>query len=167
MGFGATLGASLYLQPCGECESGRLQKFVFNSQAGSFQSDFGTLCAEGFPTNYSTQSDVRLWECNPSTQQNWAYTNGAIQNSETGQCITISRGDEVWAAPLSDGSHAVVLFNRAVGAQNVTLPFSILGIKGSATIRDLWAHADLGTFSTSFSTSVNPQGAIALKVTAA
>lgn len=36
------------------------------------------------------------------------------------QCITVSRGDETWATPLSDGSFGVVLFNRASVNQSVT-----------------------------------------------
>jgi hypothetical protein len=43
--------------------------------------------------------------------------------------------------------------------------FIPVGFSGAASVRDLWAHKDLGTFSTSFLSSVGAQGITFLKVT--
>ncbi|BDA44947.1 Alpha-galactosidase [Coccomyxa sp. Obi] len=64
---------------------------------------------------------------------------------------------EVYAGPLEDGSRAVVLFNRHTsGTQyplsNITVQWQDLGFEGEldATVRDLFAEKDLGTFSGSW-----------------
>ncbi len=56
---------------------------------------------------------------------------------------------EVWAGPLLGGSQAVVLLNLADnGSEAITVKWSDIGfpVDHSATIRDLWAHQDLGVF---------------------
>jgi alpha-galactosidase len=71
---------------------------------------------------------------------------------------------EVWAKPLADGSYAVGLFNRGESANPVTLQLKDIGISGSARVRDLWAHRDLGSFSGRYTTTVPRHGAAMLKV---
>jgi alpha-galactosidase len=71
---------------------------------------------------------------------------------------------EVWAKPLADGSYAVGLFNRGESANPVTLQLKDIGISGSAHIRDLWAHRDLGSFTSSYTATVPRHGAEMLKV---
>jgi len=71
---------------------------------------------------------------------------------------------EVWAKPLADGSYAVGLFNRSESPAPVTLELKDIGISGSAQIRDLWAHRDLGSFTGSYSVTVAKHGAAMLKV---
>ena len=70
---------------------------------------------------------------------------------------------EVWAKPLSDGSVAVGLFSR--GERNpVEVKFKDIGISGSAKIRDLWAHKDLGSFQDAYSAEVPEHGAMFLRI---
>lgn len=71
---------------------------------------------------------------------------------------------EVWAKPLADGSYAVGLFNRSESPAPVTLDLKDIGISGSAQIRDLWAHRDLGSFTGSYTVTVAKHGAAMLKV---
>ena len=71
---------------------------------------------------------------------------------------------EVWAKPLADGSYAVGLFNRSESPAPVTLELKDIGISGSAQIRDLWAHRDLGSFTGSYTVTVAKHGAAMLKV---
>jgi alpha-galactosidase len=71
---------------------------------------------------------------------------------------------EVWAKPLADGSYAVGLFNRSESPAPLTLELKDIGISGSAQIRDLWAHRDLGSFTGSYSVTVAKHGAAMLKV---
>ena len=75
---------------------------------------------------------------------------------------------QVWARPLSDGSQAVVLYNRGNYTHSIMVQFSKLGWPASttATVRDLWLHADVGTFAGSYTASkVLPHGVVMVKVT--
>jgi alpha-galactosidase len=80
--------------------------------------------------------------------------------------------NRVYAAPLADGSRAAVLFNAHTHssqypAWNITLNFATLGYKNStaAVVRDLFAQADLGTYTGTFTGAVPLHGVLALKVT--
>ncbi len=74
---------------------------------------------------------------------------------------------QVWAKPLSDGSRAVVLFNRSTLQTVITASWRALGIRGPARVRDLWAHADLGTFPGRFMATVPAHGVVMVRVTPA
>jgi fibronectin type 3 domain-containing protein len=74
---------------------------------------------------------------------------------------------EVWSKPLGYdfSTRAVALFNRTTNAASITCYWTNLSLAtGSATVRDLWAHADLGTFSDSFTTNVPAHGVVLLKI---
>jgi len=67
---------------------------------------------------------------------------------------------EVWCKPLGSASgtvKAVALLNRSGSTANITVDFSTIGLSGTATVRDLWAKADKGSFSGSYSMSVPSQ----------
>ena len=79
---------------------------------------------------------------------------------------------QVYAGPLHGGSRAVVLFNRhAIGTQypisNITVTWRQIGLASDvkATVRDLHAEKDLGTFAKSFTGMVDIHDARMLKVT--
>ena len=78
-------------------------------------------------------------------------------NSDLYSVAGTSRDTERWMGQLPDGSWAVAMFNRNdSNTVSKTVDFSAdLGIVGQATVRDLWAHADLG-LATSVSTSLAP-----------
>ncbi len=62
-----------------------------------------------------------------------------------------SRDPERWIGQLPDGSWVVGLFNRTdgPGPSKRTIDFAAaMGLTGPAKVRDLWAHQDLGAFST-------------------
>ena len=74
--------------------------------------------------------------------------------------------NEVWSRTLGYDftTKAVVLFNRNGPATNITVYWTNLALQpGAATVRDLWAHADLGTFTNSFTTNVASHAAVMLK----
>eukprot|EP01113_Clastostelium_recurvatum_P017533 TRINITY_DN205_c0_g1_i2.p1 TRINITY_DN205_c0_g1~~TRINITY_DN205_c0_g1_i2.p1 ORF type:complete len:414 (-),score=92.28 TRINITY_DN205_c0_g1_i2:89-1279(-) len=75
-------------------------------------------------------------------------------------------GTEVWARPLQDKSHAVVLFNRGAAASNVTVTWESLGLASTskANIRDLWDKKDSGPVSQQFTASVASHAAIMVKI---
>ncbi|OAB43046.1 NPCBM/NEW2 domain-containing protein [Paenibacillus antarcticus] len=80
----------------------------------------------------------------------------------------VKNGDkEVWAKPLENrSSGAVALFNRSNSATNITVNWNDLGISGSASVRDLWAHQDKGSFSSLYTANVPAHGIIVLKIKA-
>lgn len=71
---------------------------------------------------------------------------------------------EIWMKPLSDGSMAVGMFNRSPGPLPVTLCFDDIGIKGAASVRDLWAKKDLGAVKNSYTAVIPSHGAVMLKL---
>ncbi|MFJ4781715.1 ricin-type beta-trefoil lectin domain protein [Streptomyces sp. NPDC088794] len=76
-------------------------------------------------------------------------------------------GLQVYGKVLSGaGNRAVVLLNRTSAAQNITVRWSDLGLtNASATVRDLWARANVGTYGTGYTTSVPAGGSVLLTVT--
>ena len=71
---------------------------------------------------------------------------------------------EVWVKPLADGSKAVGLFNRGESKMPVTAYFRDVGVGESATLRDLWAHKDLGVFKDAFTAEVPTHGVVLVKM---
>jgi alpha-galactosidase len=75
-----------------------------------------------------------------------------IAVDQAGQVATPGKTSGVWRAKNPDGSYTVGIFNMGGSSATITCSFSSdLGFSGSATVRDLWARTDLGTFSDSFS----------------
>lgn len=77
-------------------------------------------------------------------------------------------GPECWAKPLADGSVAALLLNRGSSNASVTCTFTEVGLKNpgaSASVRDLWARADLGTFTTQFSATLATHASMLVKIT--
>jgi alpha-galactosidase len=72
---------------------------------------------------------------------------------------------QVWMKPLADGSRAVVLLNRSALQTVIAASWWRLRLAGPAHVRDLWSHADLGTFSDHFSATVPAHGAVMVRVT--
>jgi alpha-galactosidase len=76
------------------------------------------------------------------------------------QGVPVWQNDDlmVWAKPLAkSGDRAVVLLNNSTKPAKISASFTDLGLRrGDATVRDLWAHADLGTYRDRFSATVGP-----------
>jgi alpha-galactosidase len=80
---------------------------------------------------------------------------------------TPTAGLQVWSKPLTgSGDRAVALLNRNGSAASITVTFAQIGLgTGTATVRDLWQHSDLGTFSGSYTaTSVPSHGVVVLRI---
>ena len=75
---------------------------------------------------------------------------------------------EVWCKPLgsSNGTtKGVALLNRGTtSSATITVNWSDIGLTGSATVRDLWAKADRGSYTGSYSVTVPAGGVVALKI---
>lgn len=85
----------------------------------------------------------------------------------TGRYPQLKQFTEVWARQLSNGSVAVVLFNRRYGQPvYIEASFQIVGISTpTAKVRDLFEHKDLGIFKGSFTARVNPNGVVMVTIT--
>ena len=75
-------------------------------------------------------------------------------------------GLEVWSKALATpGERAVLLLNRSGDTARITAQWSDLGLDdSSATVKDLWAHKDLGSFSSSYSATVASNDAVLIIV---
>ncbi|WP_089156071.1 glycoside hydrolase family 27 protein [Micromonospora sp. NBS 11-29] len=74
-------------------------------------------------------------------------------------------GLQVYSKVLAtSGRRAVVLLNRTGSAATVTARFADLGLGASATVRNVWSATDLGTRTTSYSTTVPAREAVLLVV---
>lgn len=71
---------------------------------------------------------------------------------------------EVWARPLNGGGEAVGLFNRGATRTKVTVRNADLHLSGDYKIRDLWAHADRGTFKDEYSAEVPSHGTVFIRL---
>jgi alpha-galactosidase len=71
---------------------------------------------------------------------------------------------EVWMKPMGDGSKVVGLFNRQRTAEQMTVNFAAIGIRGEASVRDLWLMKDVGIFKDSYSAYVPSHGVVLVKV---
>ncbi len=75
-------------------------------------------------------------------------------------------GLQVWSKVLkTPGQRAVVLLNRNTSPASITVNWSDLGLAtGPARVRDLWAHANRGSHSNSYTASVAAHGVVMLKI---
>jgi hypothetical protein len=87
-----------------------------------------------------------------------------VQQTGIAASQIVAGNSQIWASKHPDGSHVVGLFNLGTAAATVTVTWSQLGITGSAGVRDLWARTDLGSFATSYGTTVLSHGAALVRV---
>jgi alpha-galactosidase len=71
---------------------------------------------------------------------------------------------EVWMKPLSDGSKAVILFNRGKKSARISVTGKEIDLPATAKVRDLWAHKDLAALGDSYSASVRAYDVVVLRV---
>jgi len=96
-----------------------------------------------------------------------------ITRTSVGACSGLPQPCQLWhRTPGTDGATYVILFNpNAVGTGNASFGFHYADVglpaQASASIRDLWAHADLGSFTGAYTTAldIQPHEARTLKVT--
>jgi alpha-galactosidase len=94
------------------------------------------------------------------------------QDSLGAQGILVSESEstpelQVWAKPLKNGTHAVVLLNRSEKADTISVELSRVGIRtDSASVRDLWSHAEIGKARGKYSVEVRPHSAVMVRMMA-
>jgi alpha-galactosidase len=109
-----------------------------------------------------------------------ATTKSILTNSEViavdqdaagiqGKKVYDKSGLQVWVKRLKGTNiYAVALLNRGRSTANITAKWSTVGLTTSgATVRDLIAHVNRGTFTSSYTASVPSHGVVMLKVVGA
>jgi alpha-galactosidase len=73
---------------------------------------------------------------------------------------------EVWSKQLADGGRAVVLFNRGAQESEISVSWTDVGYPPhlAASVRDLWAHKDLGKLTGGFSAKVPSHGVVMVTI---
>jgi len=79
--------------------------------------------------------------------------------------VSQASNQQVWFSNNGNGTFTVALFNLSSTKATVTANWSSLGFSGSAPVRDLWSHSNLGNFTNSFSASLNAHSSRLLTVT--
>jgi alpha-galactosidase len=74
---------------------------------------------------------------------------------------------QVWEKELSDGSHALGIFNLGEKAAQAVIPLSDLHLAAQAQLRDLWRQQDLGVVKTAYRGAIPAHGVLFLKAKAA
>ena len=75
---------------------------------------------------------------------------------------------QVFSRPLQNNTYAAVLFNTYsfAGPRNISVELKQLGINSTAaSVRDLFAHKELGTYQNIFHAMVDPDGVVMVKLT--
>ncbi|WP_206106656.1 glycoside hydrolase family 27 protein [Ilyomonas limi] len=74
-------------------------------------------------------------------------------------------GSSVWMSRMPNSKDIyVALFNISDSALKVPVSFQSLGLKGKVIVRDLWQHKDVGTFTNTYSPTINPHGSMLLRI---
>jgi len=81
-----------------------------------------------------------------------------------GRRIAKAGRTQIWARQLADGSVALGLFNRGILPHKITVDFKLLGLGNALLVRDVWAKADLGVLTGSYTATVPKHGVVLLKV---
>lgn len=115
--------------------------------------------------------DLETFSCYNKTDQYWIWnaTDGTFTNKGNHLYLTVRLELEIWAGSLSGGSQAVLLLNRGLNNnEQITVKWTDIGFPTdhSATVRDLWAHKDIGIFTDNFtSPSINSHAVTMLNIT--
>lgn len=101
----------------------------------------------------------------------WVYQNEELlalnKDGFVGKPLTnnpAKDSSQVWKGQMSNGAWVVGFFNRENTVKTRNINFASLGITGSAIVRDLWLHKDLGKMA-SFSVDVPAHGCVVIKIT--
>lgn len=152
------------------CDSGQPFLHCPGQTDTEYQSEFSLWCLAG--SSLLVATDIR----NMTATMTKVLLNTEViavnqdKNGKGGQRIgtwPCSEGAEycqIWGKLLHDGSYAVGLYNAGLHTHHITLNFKLLGFSGTVTMRDLWAHKDLGTFTNNYTAEVVSHGVEVYKV---
>lgn len=153
--------ATVAVQPCGSAFStcnGLNQQWHYDS--------FNRVWVSGLDSKYCLSTRdvfVDLQPCSGATQWNSLPGSDMIVAVNNQQCLTFKPQPniEVWAGPIVGNAVAVILFNRGSKPETITADFPRVGYSApTAAVRDLWKHQNMGTFTGSYSATVQPHSVV-------
>jgi alpha-galactosidase len=82
-----------------------------------------------------------------------------------GKRVSGSGEQETWVRELSDGAHAIALFNRSSEPAKIAIKWADAGLPAAPRhVRDLWTHADLNATGDGWASEVPAHGVVLLRV---
>jgi len=90
-----------------------------------------------------------------------------VNQDAVGQSAAVSMIDEstfIMVKDLEDGSKAVGLFNRGEFPSDVSVNWSLVGLRGKHVVRDLWRQKNLGIFDNEFKAPVPRRGVVLVRI---
>ncbi len=87
------------------------------------------------------------------------------QDGRVSTPISQATPQQVWRVKNANGSYTVALFNLANVPARVAARWRMVGFHGSASVRDLWLHRNLGLFTGGFSATLAAHASRLLTVT--
>lgn len=79
------------------------------------------------------------------------------------KCVYNKDGIEVLVKELADGEKAIGIFNFNESETIATLDWSVLGLSGTKTLRDVWRQKDIGKYQSQFMANVRPFGVVVVR----
>ena len=89
---------------------------------------------------------------------------GVNQSGVAGKRLYKKGDTQVFYQSLPDGSYNIALFNTGSDTHNVSVKWEDLGIEGSAFVRDLWSHQELGRTEKGFTAKLSTHASRMIKV---
>ncbi|MDF2985458.1 MAG: hypothetical protein K0R50_968 [Eubacterium sp.] len=81
--------------------------------------------------------------------------------------VSLDTQQQVWYSNNGDGTFNVAVFNLGSKSTAMDVKWSDIGLSGTASVRDLWSHTELGTFSNGISgIGLDPHASRLFKITA-
>ena len=145
-----------------------LRRFLFKAKKSDIKFGLISLIVDVYGHDGPS---VNTFTCNQPETQTWIWneTDGTVRNKYRDEYLIAPLEPEVWAGPLSNGSEAVVLLNRGENDnEQITVQWADIGfpVDRAATVRDLWAHQDLGVFTGNYtSPNIASHGVMMLNIT--
>ncbi|HTY60199.1 MAG TPA: putative Ig domain-containing protein [Bacteroidota bacterium] len=90
-----------------------------------------------------------------------------IDQDPLGQCAAVAASSDttfLMVKDLEDGSKALGLFNRGKAPAPVTASWALLGLRGGASVRDLWRETDLPSADGAFRAVVPSRGVVLVRI---
>ncbi len=81
-----------------------------------------------------------------------------------GAPIVENEEEAIYVKQLEDGSMAVGLFNKTLKPRDITVKLRQLGFYEKKRVRDLWRQKDIAETDSEHTSSVNPHGAVMLRI---
>lgn len=81
------------------------------------------------------------------------------------QCVFMDSTKAIWMSHVANSAAInVALFNLKNEPANILLDFANIGLKGKASIRDLWKRTDIGVYKNKFQQMINAHGCLLLRM---